>query len=166
MFHFSFHGVRSFLRKTLKNVNAPFRLIILNEETQEEALRFQLTKKSVYIFFSSVFVGLFLLFSFLIFFTPLKYYVPGTSQSISRNEMIKIQRLSDSLVKMNKAQEKFIANMLAVAKGDETVLRDTARLSQAAMQQAASEVINKVDNASNYNQLRNQKPVAKDSVSK
>lgn len=117
-------------------------------------MRFNLTKRGVYIFFSSIFVGLFLLFSLLIFFTPLKYYVPGNQQSISRTEMIKVKRVADSVVKRNQAQEKFIANLLAVARGDQKVLMDTNSLSPAELQRASEALNQQVDKATNYDHLK------------
>jgi ATP/ADP translocase len=59
--------VRKSLKSVFKRMNAPYKLIVVNEETLLEAMTIHLTKKSVFILISSLFVGLFILFSGLIF---------------------------------------------------------------------------------------------------
>lgn len=166
MFHFSLLGLRSFYKKTLKNVNSPYRLTLVNDTTQEEVLQFQLTKKSVYIVFSSLFVLLFIVFSILIFFTPLKYYVPGTSQSISRKEMIKIQRLSDSIQKKNRQQEKYINDLMRITMGQVVKEKDSNRLSDKEMKQALAGLNAKIDKATNYEYLKVEEQKRNDSLRK
>lgn len=111
MFHFSTDRLRSLLCKIGKNINSPYRLTVSNEQSGDSVLSFQLTKKSVYILFSTLFVLLFLLFSILIFFTPLKYYIPGNQQSIARSEMIRIKKMCDSLVVLNKSREQYVSEL-------------------------------------------------------
>jgi hypothetical protein len=112
-------NLRKSLKSIFKRMNAPYKIIVVNEVTLLEAMTIHLTKKSLFILISSLFVGLFILFSGLIFFTPLKYYIPGNNNNtISRSKLIQIQRTADSLAKLNAQQELFIFNLLHVANGN------------------------------------------------
>ena len=54
-----------------------YRLVVMNDDTYEEVVTFKLTRLSVYISMSTIFV---LMVGFpvaLLFFTPLKYYIAG-----------------------------------------------------------------------------------------
>src|SRR4249919_2673516 len=63
---------------TLKRLRNRYRLVVMNEDTYEEVIKFNLSRLSVYIFLSTVFVVLVGLIIALLVFTPLKYYLPGT----------------------------------------------------------------------------------------
>lgn len=141
-----------------RRMNSSYRITLVNEESMQESLTVHLTKKSLFVLVSGLFVGLFLLFSLLIFFTPLKYYVPGNNQgSISREKMIALQRTADSLLLMNRHQEQFIFNLLNVANGKvATEPRDTQPLSKTAIQQASLQNAGQIDRASRYAYLKNQ----------
>ena len=62
---------------TLKRLRNRYRLVIMNDDTYEEVVTFRLSRMSVYIAFSTIFVLLTGLTVALIVFTPLKYYIPG-----------------------------------------------------------------------------------------
>jgi hypothetical protein len=61
----------------LQRLRNRYRLIVMNEDTFEEVVKFRLTRYSVYIALSSLFVILVALTASLIVYTPLKYYLPG-----------------------------------------------------------------------------------------
>ena len=62
---------------TLKRLRNRYRLVVMNEDTYEEVVKFRLSRLSVYIVLSSIFVILTVLSVALIVFTPIKYYLPG-----------------------------------------------------------------------------------------
>jgi len=62
---------------TLKRLRNRYRLVVMNEDTYEEVVKFKLSRLSVYIFLSTVFVVLLGLIIALLVFTPLKYYLPS-----------------------------------------------------------------------------------------
>jgi hypothetical protein len=62
---------------TLKRLRNRYRLVVMNEDTYEEVVKFKLNRISVYIVLSTLFVLLVGLTVALIVFTPLKYYLPG-----------------------------------------------------------------------------------------
>ena len=146
-------------KRMFKQMNAPYKLVVSNEETLQETITMHLTKKGLFVLLSSLFVGLFLLFSLLIFFTPLKYYVPGNNKGeIARKDLFRLQRLSDSLIRLNGLQENYIKNLLMVVNGEIASPPDTQRLSKAEIQAASTQNSNQIDKASRYEYLRNQKP--------
>lgn len=62
---------------TLKRLRNRYRLVVMNDDTYEEVVTFKLSRMSVYIALSTIFVVLVGLTVALIIFTPLKYYIPG-----------------------------------------------------------------------------------------
>jgi len=149
--------VSTILRHFFKKLNAPYRLSITNTASMEESFSFQLTKKSVYLFLTSLFVGIFIFFSLIIFFTPVKYYVPGLQQNSNRKELFKLQNLADSLIKVNKLREGYVYNLLKVVNGGYDTARDTTMLSEDAIKAATAINENKIDRASRYDYLKNQR---------
>ena len=62
---------------TLQRLRNRYRLVIMNDDTYEEVVTFRLSRMSVYIALSTIFVLLVGLTAALIVFTPLKYYIPA-----------------------------------------------------------------------------------------
>ena len=62
---------------TLQRLRNRYRLVVMNDDTYEEVVTFRLSRMSVYVALSTVFVLLVGLTVALIVFTPLKYYIPG-----------------------------------------------------------------------------------------
>ena len=62
---------------TLKRLRNRYRLVVMNDDTYEEVVTFKLSRLSVYVALSTIFVLLVGLTVALIVFTPLKYYIPG-----------------------------------------------------------------------------------------
>ncbi len=61
---------------TLKRLRNRYRLVVMNEDTYEEVVKFKLSRLSVYIVLSTLFIVLVGLTVALIAFTPLKLYIP------------------------------------------------------------------------------------------
>ena len=62
---------------TFQRLRNRYRLVVMNDDTYEEVVTFRLSRMSVYIMLSTIFVLLVGLTVALIVFTPLKYYIPG-----------------------------------------------------------------------------------------
>jgi len=62
---------------TFKRLRNRYRLVVMNDDTYEEVVTFKLSRFSVYVLMSTIFVVLIGLTVALIVFTPLKYYIPG-----------------------------------------------------------------------------------------
>ena len=114
---------------TLKRLQNRYRLVVMNEDTYEEVVKFKLSRLSVYIFLSTVFVVLVGLIVALLVFTPLKYYLPGTGygnvKQMREYKMLSIR--ADSIEKVLQDNQKFYDDLHKVLKGNLPKL-DTNRL--------------------------------------
>jgi hypothetical protein len=114
---------------TLKRLRNRYRLVVMNEDTYEEVVKFKLSRLSVYIFLSTVFVVLLGLIIALLVFTPLKYYLPGTGYGTAkqRKQYEALAYTADSIEKALQYKLKFYDDLHKVLKGDLPVL-DTNKL--------------------------------------
>jgi hypothetical protein len=114
---------------TLKRLRNRYRLVVMNEDTYEEVVKFKLSRLSVYIALSTLFVVLVGLTVALIVFTPLKYYLPGVgygnSKQVREYKALKIK--SDSTENALQKQEQYTSNILKVLQGNVPKM-DTTKL--------------------------------------
>ncbi len=114
---------------TLKRLRNRYRLVVMNEDTYEEVVKFRLSRMSVYIVMSSVFVILIFLTVALIVFTPIKYYLPGVgygdAKQVREYRSLKIK--TDSIEMALKYKDKYLNDLKKVLSG-ETVKLDTTTL--------------------------------------
>jgi hypothetical protein len=113
---------------TLKRLRNHYRLVIMNEDTYEEVVKFKLTRLSVYIAFSSLFVLLVGLTASLIIFTPLKYYLPGVGygsvKQVKEYRSLKIR--TDSMEQALRYHQQYFDNIQKVLQGTLPKLDTTA----------------------------------------
>ena len=114
---------------SLRRLRNRYRLVIINEDSFNEVVTFKLTRLSVYIALSSLFVVLVGLTVALIIFTPLKLYIPGygDAQKAKEYEMLKMK--ADSIEQSLVKKQEYIDNVEKVLKGNVTPL-DTTTLRQ------------------------------------
>ena len=107
------------VNNTLKRLRSHYRLVIMNEDTFEEVVKFKLTRMGVYIVLSTVFILMVGLTASLIIFTPLKYYLPGTgmgnAKQIKEYRQLKIR--TDSMEQALKYQDNYLKNIQKVLQG-------------------------------------------------
>jgi hypothetical protein len=115
-------------KATLQRLRNRYRLVVMNDDTYEEVATFKLTRLSVYIALSSVFVVLVGLTVALIVFTPLKYYIPGYGDQAERREMINMKIRADSLEQQIRYKEAYWDNVKKVLSGDIPNKVDTSTL--------------------------------------
>ena len=113
---------------TLKHLRNRYRLVVMNDDTYEEVITFKLTRLSVYIVFSSVFVILVGFTVALIVFTPLKQYVPGYGSQGARKELQTLKLRTDSLELAIKNKDQYLFNLKKVLSGDVSTQYDTTVL--------------------------------------
>ena len=105
---------------TLKRLRNHYRLVVMNEDTYEEVVKFKLSRLSVYIALSTLFVVLVGLTIALIVFTPLKYYLPGVgygnAKQIREYKLLKIR--TDSIEKEIKYKQQYFNDMKKVLEGN------------------------------------------------
>jgi hypothetical protein len=114
---------------TLRRLNNRYRLVIMNEDTYEEVVTFRLSRTSVYIALSTVFVLLVGVTVALIVFTPLKYYIPGYGSVKVNREYKQLKYITDSLERQVTYQTQYIDGIKRVLSGNlPTAALDTTQL--------------------------------------
>ncbi len=114
--------------KTLKRLQNRYRLVIMNDDTYEEVITFKLTRMSVYVALSTIFVVLIGLTVALVSFTNLKYYLPGYGNQSQRREYIQLKYRTDSLEREMQMKDQYLESIKKVLTGDVVVKKDTAVL--------------------------------------
>ena len=115
---------------TLKRLRNRYRLVVMNDDTYEEVVTFKLSRLSVYIMLSTIFVLLVGLTVALIVFTPLKYYIPGANTDHrSVQELREVKRGADQSAKEMKLLEQYTEGLKkGPLSGGNTITLDTTRI--------------------------------------
>ncbi len=113
---------------TLKRLRNRYRLVVMNDDTYEEVVTFKLSRLSVYIMLSTIFVLLVGLTVALIVFTPLKYYIPGYDDLKIGREYREMKYRVDSLEKQVGYQANYIENIKNVLNGGTGLKLDTTQI--------------------------------------
>lgn len=116
---------------TLKRLRNRYRLVVMNDDTYEEVATFKLSRLSVYIGMSTVFVLLVSLTVALLVFTPLKYYIPGYGTRQSRADLQVLKIRTDSLEQAIKFKDQYLESVKKVLTGNTPSQRDTASINVA-----------------------------------
>jgi hypothetical protein len=112
---------------TLKRLRNRYRLVIMNEDTFEEVVAFKLSRLSVYIGLSTLFVILVGLTVALIAFTPLKLYIPGFGDAKQAKEYKSLKVKADSIEQTLIYKQQYIDNIEKILRGN-VIKFDTTRL--------------------------------------
>lgn len=112
---------------TLKRLRNRYRLVVMNEDTFEEVIAFKLSRISVYIALSTLFVVLVGLTVALIAFTPLKLYIPGYGAGKQDREIQGLKVKADSIERTLIYKQQYIDNIQKILRGD-IVKKDTTQL--------------------------------------
>lgn len=103
---------------TIQRLRNRYRLVIINDDTFEEVVTLRLTRMSVYVTFSTIFVVLVGLTVALITFTNLKYYLPGYGTQMQRKELIQYKMRIDSLEKSTQYKDQYLEHLKQVLSGN------------------------------------------------
>jgi hypothetical protein len=112
---------------TLKHLRNRYRLVVMNDDTFEEVIKFRLSRLSVYMALSTVFVVLVGLTVALLVLTPLKYYIPGYGKTENKTELQLLKMRTDSLQQALEYKEQYLNGLKKVLGGD-NIQRDTTTL--------------------------------------
>jgi hypothetical protein len=115
-------------RRSLEKFSHKYRLVIMNEDTYEEVTSFKLSRMSVYIAFSTLFVLLVAITVATVVFTPLRYYIPGYGDLKQRKEFIHLKMRADSLEHAVMLRDRYLDNIKQVINGEFTGKLDTTKL--------------------------------------
>ncbi len=113
------------INNTLKRLRNSYRLVVMNDDTYEEVVTFRLTRLSVYIGLSTVFVLLVGLTIALIAFSPIKYYIPGYGTRESRSALQVLKIRTDSLEQALQYKEQYLDGVKKVLSGNSPSQLDT-----------------------------------------
>lgn len=113
---------------TLKRLQNRYRLVVMNDDTYEEVVTFKLSRLSVYVFLSTVFVLLTGLTVALIVFTPLKLYIPGYGDMSNTKDLRELKIRTDSLEQQVRYKDQYLQSIRNVLQGSSTVKMDTTML--------------------------------------
>ncbi len=102
----------------------------MNDDTFEEVVTIRLTRVSVYVAFSTIFVLLTGLTIAVISFTNLRYLVPGYGKQGSLQEVRTLKMRTDSMEQVMVLNQQYFNALKAVLSGDSNLYkkRDTAIL--------------------------------------
>jgi len=104
--------------RSVGKIGNRYRLVIMNDSTYEEVTSFKLSRMSVYIALSTLFVLLVTITVATVVFTPLRYYIPGYGDLKQRREFIRLKMRTDSLETAINARDKYLDNIKQVIDGD------------------------------------------------
>ena len=113
---------------TLKRLQNRYRLVVMNDDTYEEVVTFKLSRMSVYIALSTIFVLLTGLTVALIVFTPLRLYIPGYGDINATRELRELKMRTDSLDQAVRYKDQYLENIKNVLQGNVTMKLDTTAL--------------------------------------
>lgn len=113
---------------TLKRLQNRYRLVVMNDDTYEEVVTFKLSRLSVYIVLSTIFVLLTGLTVALIVFTPLRMYIPGYGDVNATTELRELKLKVDSLEEVMNNEDRYLKSVQDVLQGNVTVNLDTTLL--------------------------------------
>jgi len=113
---------------TLKRLQNRYRLVVMNDDTYEEVVTFKLSRLSVYVFLSTIFVLLTGLTVALIVFTPLKLYIPGYGDMNNTKELRELKMRTDSLEQEMRYRDQYFQSLKNALQGNAAVKTDTTTL--------------------------------------
>ena len=108
---------------TFKRLRNRYRLVVMNDDTYEEVATFRLSRLSVYVALSTVFVLLVGLTIAIVSFTNLKYMIPGYGKQSSVRELRMLKVRTDSLEQAVALKQQYLEGVQRVLSGDTTSVR-------------------------------------------
>lgn len=106
-------------KKLIHKLRFKYRLVLINDETFEEKISFKLTPMNVFAGFSSSLVLYAILIIMLIFFTPMREYVPGYTDTKTKRNLQQLLYKTDSLESSLRAKELYYQNIVNIINGGE-----------------------------------------------
>lgn len=112
---------------TFRRLRNRYRLVVMNDDSYEEVVTFKLSRLSVYVLLSTIFVLLTSLTVALIVFTPLRMYIPGYGDVNTTKELRELKIKTDSLEESMRQKDRYMESLKTVLQGG-TIKLDTNTL--------------------------------------
>lgn len=106
-------------KKILKRLKNKYRLVILNDATFEERFSYRLSPLNIFTLVLTLAVFLMGTVVVIIVFTPLREYIPGYTDVSLREDLTQMVLKSDSLENELQLNERYLANISAILKGED-----------------------------------------------
>ena len=100
----------------------------MNDDTFEEVIKFRLSRLSVYIVMSAIFLLMVGLTVALLILTPLKFYIPGYGKTENKTELQLLKIRTDSLQQALEYKKQYMESIKKVLGGDNIIKKDTVML--------------------------------------
>lgn len=124
--------------KLHQKLKKPYRLVVLKEDSLEEVGSFRLTPLSLYILFSSLFVGLAIIVALTIIFTPVKRWIPGYGDGQMHPQVTKLRAKITDMEKQMELQKRYTESIRKMLTGD--VLHEEIGQEKIAVQDSLKDV--------------------------
>lgn len=107
--------------KLLKRLNSKYRLVVLNDESFEEMSSIRLSRINLYVILSTTLVILVIAITSVIFYTPIKEYIPGYSDINQKRQLMQLTLRTDSFQNVITEQNNYLTNLRQVLLGNKTI---------------------------------------------
>lgn len=105
-------------RKFIRKLRDKYRLVILNDSTFEEVLKFRLSRLNVIAYFGVIVILLMGVLTVLVAFTPLREYIPGYPDGNMRRNIIRNAIMVDSLQNELRIRDQYVNNIKNIISGN------------------------------------------------
>ena len=107
------------IKKLKKQVSKSYRLAVMEEDSYQEKFALSLSKRNIFLITSSVAFIIILITTLLIFYTPIREYIPGYDTSKLRIQAVENLEKLDSLMISLKQNEQFVEAFSRTLLGEE-----------------------------------------------
>jgi murein DD-endopeptidase MepM/ murein hydrolase activator NlpD len=106
-------------QKLIKRLKNRYRLVIINDATFDEKFSFSLTPLNLFVGFSSFLVFFAGIIVLMIVFTPLKEFIPGYTDTSTKNNISRLLQKTDSLESVLVNRDEYYKNILKIVKNED-----------------------------------------------
>ena len=105
------------IKKLKKSQNNSYRLAVMKEDSYQEKFALSLSKRNIFLITFSITFFIILITSLIIFYTPIREYIPGYDTSKIRSQAIKNLEKIDSLMTSLQKNEQFMESFSNTLQG-------------------------------------------------
>ena len=106
-------------QKLIKRLKNRYRLVIINDTTFDEKFSFSLTPLNLFVGFSSFLVFFAGIIVLMIVFTPLKEFIPGYTDTSTKNNISRLLQKTDSLEAVLVNRDEYYKNILKIVRNED-----------------------------------------------
>ena len=108
-------------KEIIRKLRHKYRLVVMNDETFEEKYSLKLSQLNLFTAIGLLSIGLIILTTFVIAFTPLREYIPGYSSDVEmRRNLLVLAEKVDSLKTSSEGKDALLFNIKQVMSGNVT----------------------------------------------